>query len=88
MKTFAIANTKDAPTSLWCSDDRISEKGRHFNVLNGGWDGIIKDESIYVKATKEYFKGVVVWEGVVPANISRNYNDAINYIDQQRGLIR
>ncbi len=75
---IAIANSNNE-VSLWCDNIREYSNGRiHFSVINGAWDGWIKDDEVYVKATKQSFFGnKIVWRGRARG---RDYNEAMEWI--------
>ncbi len=76
---IAIAN-KDGKVDLWCDNIRETKEGKtHFSVINGAWDGWIKDNEVYVKETKRSYFGKIVWRGKVPFS---DYNEAIAWIQE------
>lgn len=87
---IAIGDSENR-VQLWCNNIRENKDGKiHFSVINGAWDGWIKDDEVYVKETKcSYFGNKILWRGYAPYG---NYNDAIPWIqesiDRSGGRVR
>lgn len=85
MKTFALATPENPRTvALWCEDHGVREDGlRPFTCINGAWDGVfrISDETVKIGAAR--LPGKLIWEGEVPREFSRHYDDAIGWIQSQ-----
>ena len=76
---IAIADT-DGKVHLWCDVTSINEDGSiNFWVLNGAWDGVYNNGTVYVNYTKATFPGMLVWVGNAPGD----YNHAIHWIQDQ-----
>lgn len=78
---IAIADSNNR-INLWCNDIRETKEGKiHFSVINGAWDGWVKDDKVYVKETKKTFFGKIVWKGMAPFSTWK-YNEAIAWIQE------
>lgn len=77
---IAIADSQNR-VNLWCDDVRTYDNGKtHFSVINGAWDGWIKDGEVHVKDTgKSFFGNKIVWQGIAPYS---DYNEAMAWIQE------
>ena len=55
---IAIANT-DGKVSLWCEVNSLNEDGSiNFSVINGAWDGMYHNGTVFVEYTKATYPGL------------------------------
>jgi len=79
MATFAIASsTNPKRVALLCSGSE-----HNFTVVNGDWDGWIKDGVVTIRKTGDRLPGLVVWRGELPPHCHGDYQEAICWIDAQ-----
>lgn len=85
---FAIgALEPNVTVSLWCRWTHTSEKGRHFECLNGAWGGWIDQDEKLCIAGDQPRDVLIIWHGKVPTSFS-HYNDAIPWIEKRiQGLV-
>lgn len=85
-ETVAIA-LPGAPNDpcLWADIIKEDEKGLTFSVINGAWRGrLSKDGGLTVpENTDVQLQAVIAWRGKVPAEHSRDYNAALNWIKSE-----
>ena len=82
MMQIAIADTT-GKVSLWCDYNGMDEDGFiHFSVINGGWEGKFKDNTVYVNRYGTESPGILVWAGQAKFN-RYYYNKAILWIQEQ-----
>ena len=73
---IAIANT-DGKVSLWCEVNSLNEDGSiNFSVINGAWDGMYHNGTVFVEYTKATYPGMLVWVGYRGGN----YTDVMSWI--------
>lgn len=76
-ETLAIG--RDGEVRIWCTGTE-----KRFSVINGGWNGRLKDGLVYIAGDqKPTANGEVLWRGVVPAEHAGDYNTAIAWIRQE-----
>lgn len=88
---IAIAREKEKKVDLWCNGIAEDTDGTvHFNVINGLWDGKIKDGLLTVKYTGTTFRAKIVWRGTVPPLFTssmnwggKDYNGAIAWLNEE-----
>jgi hypothetical protein len=84
--SIAIAHP-NTPTKvlLWCDVIEVKEDGTIvFDVINGLWEGsLFTDNTLLVHETEERFPAIKVWEGKVPKEHGKGYNDAIHWINTE-----
>lgn len=76
-----IAIGADGKVELYCLVEKVEKDTIHFHVINGRWQGSIKNDMVYIKATKDHRPGSIVWTGNIPDDV--DYNDAIQLIREQ-----
>ncbi|SFJ49028.1 hypothetical protein SAMN03159338_1543 [Sphingomonas sp. NFR04] len=79
-KHFALGH--GSTVTVWASETKVDERGRHFDCLNGAWSGVFKDGLVYVEGASKGLPGTIVWEGCVPPGIG-DYNAVIPWIAAQ-----
>jgi hypothetical protein len=84
MRTYAFGRGKEV--SIWARSLGSFKGGFKFEVLNGGWTGTFRREpstiTLHSHEASAYHTELL-WEGSVPRPFSDDYNDAINWIEQQ-----
>lgn len=79
-KHFAIGQGHHV--SVWATETKVDDDGRHFDCNNGGWSGRIKDGLLYLHGDTKGYPATIIWEGNVPPRIG-DYNIVMSWIEAQ-----
>lgn len=85
-KTFTLTSPNcPKEVSAWCSIDNIREDGViEFTCINGAWSGTFSPTGMTVSIEGGMPSPALKnWEGEVPREYARHYNDAISWIKAQ-----
>ena len=84
-ETIAVA-CPDSPSKVrvWAENYGKKKDGTaRFYAINGAYVFFIRDGLLTVEAGEGSFPAQIVWRGSVPREHARDYNDAINWIEEQ-----
>jgi hypothetical protein len=82
--TLAIAHEDSKNVTVWATDIGHCAEGRKFDAINGGWSGVITSDGFVIVEgnVADKRRGRIAWEGIVPEKFSRDYNLAMDWIEQ------
>ena len=85
-KTFAIGPETGKLATIWCEYSLPIGAGSltKFTCINGAWNGAYQaGMGVRVQDSLHFLPAKIVWEGEVPREFARDYNDAIAWINAQ-----